>query len=226
MKIETATPAALLVLLSSVLTVRVLARDASAAKSPPPPAAATDIAASLPAPSCELQRRRSRGGDRRYDAVIIRHARRRGLDANLVKAVIAVESQFKPTALSHCGARGLMQLMPATAKDFGIKACDLWDPETNISAGTAYLAFLFKIARKRAGSGPAEEALTTRRVIAAYYSGPGAIDAASWSEATRSYVRAVLECYTPSPAATVQISPRTEAVAQAAAAGGDEEAVW
>jgi soluble lytic murein transglycosylase-like protein len=207
----------------------VLARDMSRATEPPAPSIPSsppEAAASLPAPSCELQRRHARGGDRRYDAVIIRHARARGLDANLVKAVIAVESQFKPTALSHCGARGLMQLMPATAKDFGIKACDLWDPESNISAGTSYLAFLFKIARKRAGPGPASEALTTRRVIAAYYSGPGAIDAESWSDATRAYVSAVLECYTPSPAAAAEISPRTEAVAQASPAGGDEEAVW
>ena len=225
MKIEIATPAALLVLLSSVLTVRVLARDVNHVKAPPP-AAPPEAAASLPAPSCELQRRHSRGGDRRYDAVIIRHARRTGIDANLVKAVIAVESQFIPTALSHCGARGLMQLMPATAKDFGVKACELWDPESNISAGTSYLAFLFKIARKRAGPGAAQEALTTRRVIAAYYSGPGAIDAQSWSDATRSYVRAVLECYTPSPETAAQAAPRTETVAQASTTGGAEEAVW
>ena len=224
MKTETAMPAALLVLLSSVLTVRVLAREGE--KAPPPPSAPPEEAASLPAPSCELQRKHAQGGDRRYDAVIIRHARRQGLDANLVKAVIAVESQFKPTALSHCGARGLMQLMPATAKDFGIKACDLWDPETNISTGTAYLAFLFKIARKRAGPGGAQEALTTRRVIAAYYSGPGAIDAATWSDATRAYVRAVLECYTPPSHETALQKPRTDAVAQASPTGGDEEGVW
>jgi soluble lytic murein transglycosylase-like protein len=223
MKIETATPAALLVLLSTILTARVLARDEGRPKAPPPPPA--EETATLPAPSCALQRKHARGGDRRYDAVIIRHARRHGLNPNLVKAVIAVESQFKPTALSHCGARGLMQLMPATAKDFGVKACDLWDPETNISAGTSYLAFLFKIARKRAGPGDAEESQTMRRVIAAYYSGPGAIEAGAWSDATRAYVRAVLECYTPSPE-TAAAAPRTEAVAQASPTGGAEEAVW
>jgi soluble lytic murein transglycosylase-like protein len=223
MKTEIATPAALLVLLSSILTARVLARDDSRPKSPPP--APAEEAATLPAPSCALQRKHARGGDRRYDAVIIRHSRLRGLNPNLVKAVIAVESQFKPTALSHCGARGLMQLMPATAKDFGVKACDLWDPETNISAGTSYLAFLFKIARKRAGPGAAEEALTMRRVIAAYYSGPGAIDAGSWSPATRAYVSAVLECYTPASETAAQ-PPRTETVAQATLTGDVQEAVW
>jgi soluble lytic murein transglycosylase-like protein len=221
MRTEIAMPAALLVVLSSIVTVRVLARDNVRAKTPPPPVLES---ASLPAPFCLPERRHARGGDRRYDAVIIRHARRRGLNPNLVKAVIAVESQFKPTALSHCGARGLMQLMPATAKDFGVKACDLWDPEANISAGTAYLAFLFKIARKRAGPGEAEEALTMRRVIAAYYSGPAAIEANTWSDATRRYVSAVLNCYTPAPE-TAGVPP-TEDVAAASLPGGAEEAVW
>lgn len=223
MKSETAMPAALLVVLSSILAARVLARD-EGRPAPPPPAHPRE-ASSLPAPSCELQRKHARGGDRRYDAVIIRHSRRRGLNPNLVKAVIAVESQFKPTALSHCGARGLMQLMPDTAKDFGVKACDLWDPETNISAGTAYLAFLYKLARKRAEPGDAGEALTTRRVIAAYYSGPGALETAAWSDATRAYVRAVLECYAPATE-TATLAPRTEAVAAASGTGGQEESVW
>jgi len=223
MKLETATPAALLVLLSSILAVKVLARDETRPTAPPPPNA--PAAATLPAPSCALQRKHARGGDRRYDDVIIRHARRQGLNPNLVKAVIAVESQFKPTALSHCGARGLMQLMPATAKDFGVKACELWDPETNIATGTAYLAFLYKIARKRAGAGEAAEALTTRRVIAAYYSGPGAIETTAWSDATRAYVRAVLECYAPATE-TATLAPRTEAVAEASVNGSAEEEVW
>lgn len=225
MKTETAMPAALLVLLSSILAAKVLARDEGRPQPPPPSSLSLQEDASLPAPSCALQRRHAQGGDRRYDAVIIRHARLRGLNPNLVKAVIAVESQFKPTALSHCGARGLMQLMPATAKDFGVKACDLWDPETNIATGTSYLAFLYKIARKRAGPGPAAEALTTRRVIAAYYSGPGAIESTQWSDATRAYVRAVLECYAPANE-TATLAPRTEAVAEAAANGGEEESVW
>ncbi|HXT01568.1 MAG TPA: lytic transglycosylase domain-containing protein [Elusimicrobiota bacterium] len=223
MKTETATPAALLVLLSSILAARVLARDVR--RPQPPPPASPPAAATLPAPSCALQRKHARGGDGRYDDVIIRHARRQGLNPNLVKAVIAVESQFKPTALSHCGARGLMQLMPATAKDFGVKACDLWDPETNISVGTSYLAYLYKIARKRAAPGAAGEALTTRRVIAAYYSGPGAIEASEWSGATRSYVRAVLDCYAPA-SETATLAPRTEAVAEASVNVAAEEEVW
>jgi soluble lytic murein transglycosylase-like protein len=130
-----------------------------------------------------------------YDVVILRHARKRRLNPRLVKAIVAVESQFLSTAVSHCGALGLMQVMPATAAELGVKAEDLWDPETNISAGTDYLAFLFKTARRRPGKEGAEEALVVRRVIAAYYSGPGALDAEVWSEPTRRYVRMVLSCY-------------------------------
>ena len=221
MKNKIVTPAALIFVLTSLVTARVLARE-NARKTDPPQA--SPESATLPAPSCLPKRVHPAEGGRRYDAVIIRHARRRGLNPNLVKAVIAVESQFQPKALSHCGARGLMQLMPATAKDMGVKACDLWDPETNISAGTAYLALLYKIARQRAGPGEAEEALTMRRVIAAYYSGPGAIEATSWSAATRAYVSAVLNCYT--PAAETAGAPRTEAAELASLPTEGEEAVW
>ena len=204
MKTEIVTPAALLVLVSLMAAARVLARDDARKNAAPP---TSPNVTSLPAPACLHGRAHPRGGDRRYDAAIIRHARRRGLNPGLVKAVIAVESQFTPTALSHCGARGLMQLMPATAKDFGVKACDLWDPETNIFAGTSYLALLFKLARKRAGSN-AEEMPVLRRVIAAYYAGPSALEASAWSAATRTYVSAVLDCYT--PARDAAGAPRSE----------------
>lgn len=56
----------------------------------------------------------------------------------IVKAVIQVESAGKPTAVSHKGAAGLMQLMPSTAKDLGIK--DRFDPEQNVNGGSRYLA--------------------------------------------------------------------------------------
>lgn len=212
MRQKNVTPAAVLVLFSALA----LAREEAA---PPVPAEASE----LPAPACLSKRRHDQALVRRYDAVILRHARRRGLNPRLVKAIIAVESQFVPTALSHCGARGLMQLMPATAKDVGVKACDLWDPETNISAGTAYLAFLFGLARKRAGPGDAEEARVMRRVIAAYYAGPGALESSEWSEPTRSYVRAVLNCYVPETAAA-RTSRGGET--EIAASRDAEEIVW
>jgi soluble lytic murein transglycosylase-like protein len=221
MNIKIVTPAALLVIVSSVAAALALALEDSS-PSAAPEAASTETAA-LPAPACLPKRAHGPDRVRRYDAAILRHARRRGLNPRLVKAIIAVESQFTPTALSHCGARGLMQVMPATAKDLGVKACDLWDPETNISAGTAYLALLFKQARKGAGPGDAEEALVMRRVIAAYYAGPSALEASAWSEATRRYVRDVLNCYTPAKD-TARVL-RTEDSEVASLRDG-EESVW
>lgn len=63
-----------------------------------------------------------------------------GLDARLVLAVIRAESNFNPKALSPKNARGLMQLIPATAKRFGVE--DVWDPVDNLRGGMAYLRWL------------------------------------------------------------------------------------
>ena len=76
----------------------------------------------------------------KYNDIIIAAARRHDVDAALVSAVIKAESDYNPRTLSHKGARGLMQLMPATAKRFGVT--DSFDPEQNIYAGTKYLRWL------------------------------------------------------------------------------------
>ena len=60
----------------------------------------------------------------------------------LVRAVIRQESGFNPRALSRAGARGLMQLMPATAQRLGVAPAMLWDPAKNILAGVRLLAVL------------------------------------------------------------------------------------
>ena len=75
-----------------------------------------------------------------YDAIIEREARAEGVDAALVKSVALVESNFNPRAVSKKGARGIMQLMPETAKRFGVR--DRFDAEESIRGGVRYLAAL------------------------------------------------------------------------------------
>jgi soluble lytic murein transglycosylase-like protein len=72
-----------------------------------------------------------------YEAMIAEHARREQVAADLVRAVIQVESAFNPIAVSSKGAMGLMQLMPATARELGVR--NPFDPNQNIRGGTTYL---------------------------------------------------------------------------------------
>lgn len=78
----------------------------------------------------------------KYADIITRVAETYGVSPELVKAVIKVESNYNPKAVSPKGARGLMQLMPDTAKRFGVS--DSFDPEENITGGIKYLCFLFE----------------------------------------------------------------------------------
>jgi soluble lytic murein transglycosylase-like protein len=75
-----------------------------------------------------------------YDQVIAGAAKANTIQAALVRAVIVVESGFNPRALSKKGAIGLMQLLPATAKRYGVK--NIYDPEQNVRAGAHYLSDL------------------------------------------------------------------------------------
>lgn len=75
-----------------------------------------------------------------YNEIIIEAARRFDVDAALVSAVIKAESDYNPRIVSHKGARGLMQLMPATAERFGVT--NSFDPSENIHGGTRYLRWL------------------------------------------------------------------------------------
>ena len=72
-----------------------------------------------------------------YEASISAHSERLGVAADLVRAVIQVESAFNPVAISNKGAMGLMQLMPATARDLGVR--NPFDPDQNIRGGVTYL---------------------------------------------------------------------------------------
>jgi hypothetical protein len=77
----------------------------------------------------------------KYDELIKQLAKRHNLEAALVKAVIHVESAFNKHALSPKGAMGLMQLMPGTARRFGVD--DAYNPIENMMGGTRYLRWLF-----------------------------------------------------------------------------------
>ena len=108
-----------------------------------------------------------------------------GLDANLVVAVIDAESGFQPRALSPKGARGLMQLLPDTARRFGVK--DIWDVEQNLRGGMAYLRWLLAWFHG-----------DLKKVLAAYNAGEQRVirygGVPPYTE-TRGYVRRILRNY-------------------------------
>ena len=80
----------------------------------------------------EMMERRSA----RFMPIVRSHAARNNVDIQLVKAIIATESCFDPTAISKAGARGLMQLMPATAQRYEVN--DRFDPHQNVRAGITH----------------------------------------------------------------------------------------
>ena len=117
-----------------------------------------------------------------YDDIIRESARERSVRTDLVRAVVQVESGYNPWATSPKGALGLMQLMPATIRQFGVR--NPFNPLENIRAGVAYLRQLLD---KYADN----EVLA----LAAYNAGPGAVDrhgqAVPPYRETRDYVKKV-----------------------------------
>lgn len=99
----------------------------------------------------------------RFDPLIDEHAEAHGVDPDLVRAVIQVESAFNPLAISNKGAMGLMQLMPATATEFGV--ANPFDPGQNIGGGVRYLKRLLSKYDQK-----------VELALAAYNAGPGAVD--------------------------------------------------
>ncbi|WP_228292447.1 transglycosylase SLT domain-containing protein [Candidatus Thiothrix anitrata] len=120
-----------------------------------------------------------------YQQVIVSAARANGVNPNLLKAVITAESCFKPAAVSHKGAGGLMQLMPATARRFGV--VNRFDTNENIHGGARYLRWLLT---RYGGSVP--------HAVAAYNAGEGRVDRYGTAvpiEETQTYTRRVLNAY-------------------------------
>jgi soluble lytic murein transglycosylase-like protein len=121
-------------------------------------------------------------------SVIREAAQRTGLPEALIDGVIRTESGYRPRAVSRAGARGLMQLMPATARSLGVH--DPFDPRQNVLGGSRYLRRMYD----RFGS--------VRLALAAYNAGPGAVlrhrGVPPYDE-TRRYVSTVLRRYQRSP---------------------------
>jgi len=122
--------------------------------------------------------------ERDYDRLIEQTGRRHGVHPALVKAVIAAESNFQPTAVSRAGAQGMMQLMPATAAELGVDRP--FGVVENIDGGVRYLRAML------------EKYGDVKRALAAYNAGPGTVDRHGGIppyRETQAYVKRVLEYY-------------------------------
>lgn len=119
------------------------------------------------------------------DNLIEEYSAKNGLDADFVKAVVRQESGFNPNAKSKCGAMGLMQLMPSTAKGLGVT--NAFDAEQNIYGGTKYLKGLLD----RFGN-------NKELALAAYNAGPNAVKKYKgippYTE-TQNYVKSIMKSY-------------------------------
>lgn len=104
-----------------------------------------------------------------YDDLIRQYADSVDLDWRLLSSLIYQESRFNPRTKSWAGARGLMQLMPATARQLGIR--DLYEPEKSIRGGTRYLSYL----RDQWHEALPDSSERIKFVLASYNAGPGHI---------------------------------------------------
>jgi hypothetical protein len=124
-------------------------------------------------------------GDTNVDSYILSSSARHGVDPVLIYSIMHRESAFKKMAVSYKGARGLMQLMPATAARFGVR--NIFDPAQNIEAGTRYMRWLLNRFNGDVGL-----------ALAGYNAGEGAVDkyrgVPPYRE-TQEYVKRISERY-------------------------------
>jgi len=138
------------------------------------------------------------------DAAIEQSAARHNVDPNLVRAVVKVESNFNPNAVSRKGAMGLMQLMPQTAQQLNVS--NPFDPEQNVDAGVRHLKQLME---SYGGD--------VKLSLAAYNAGQGAVARSAgiphFAE-TRNYVRRITKLYYggADPAPSLFVSPRHDPI--------------
>jgi len=123
--------------------------------------------------------------EKEIDAAIEQAASKHNVDANLVRSVIKVESNFNPNAVSRKGAMGLMQLMPQTARQLQVR--NPFDPEQNVDAGVRHLKQLMENYNG-----------DVKLTLAAYNAGAGAVNRSAgiphYAE-TRNYVRRITDLY-------------------------------
>jgi hypothetical protein len=127
-----------------------------------------------------------------FDALIDREAKKQNIDASFVSALIRAESNYEPRALSRKGARGLMQLMPATARRLSVRRP--FDAASNVRGGVQYLRELVD----RFGQHP-------ELVLAAYNAGEGAVETYGGVPPYRetiAYVHRILKWWRPAEFAT------------------------
>lgn len=116
------------------------------------------------------------------EALVQDSARTESLKPELLREVMRRESAFKPCAVSKAGAQGLMQLMPATAQQFGVE--NVFDPKQNVAAGAKFLRTLLD---RYSGD--------LRLALGAYNAGPARVDEAGGVPAineTRNYVKSII----------------------------------
>lgn len=128
--------------------------------------------------------------ENKYDDIIDRYAKKFLVEYELIKSVIKAESDFREKAVSNKGAKGLMQIMDATFKNYSrllnISNPDVFDPEHNIAVGTYYLAYLI-------GKYP-----TLEMALAAYNAGEKAVDEYQTVppfDETKNFVANVMQLY-------------------------------